>query len=87
MYGCCIDPVRWDWNTVWDQASQQYIMVEGRPVIAYCVGTLALYDLNGWREPVRKMLSQESSRGFSVPGKERRLSILQGLGDKISGDM
>ena len=73
---------------------KQYIEAGGRPVIGYCIECLALHRgvdaiqivaQPCWREKIRECLEtfdrDGKFRGFSDPGENRQLSILQGLED------
>lgn len=68
---------------------KQYLEVEGRPIIAYCLQTLEEHpEIDGiqvvaeveWHSLIREWCGQKL-RGFSQPGKNRQLSILSGLED------
>lgn len=80
---------------------KQYIEVDGKPIIFYCLETLLLHpEIDGvqivadptWQQVILKELERVSAisgglqkfRGFSVPGKTRQLSILNGLEDILS---
>lgn len=73
---------------------KQYIEVEGRPILFYCVETLSecpkidaiqIVADSEWQEQIRQGLSrydcQKKFRGFSLPGENRQLSIFHGLED------
>lgn len=76
---------------------KQYIKVCGRPIISYCLERLAAHDQidaiqivadKGWHEFIMEGMERSASRnavakfkGFSEPGKNRQLSILNGLCD------
>ena len=73
---------------------KQYIRVGGRPVIAYCLeGLLACGSIHAvqivadeqWREMIGECIAAagapEKLRGFSAPGEDRQLSVLNGLVD------
>ena len=73
---------------------KQYIEVAGRPIITYCIKTLSAHDAvdviwivaeKEWQEKIiawLKMYGLESKvKGFSLPGENRQLSILNGLED------
>jgi len=80
---------------------KQYIEINDRPIISYCLETLLSHpeidavqivaDL-AWQKVILKEVERVSSafgslqkfRGFSVPGKTRQLSILNGLEDILS---
>lgn len=76
---------------------KQYIEVAGRPIITYCIKTLSAHEAvdaiwivaeKEWQEKIiswLKMYGLESKvKGFSMPGKNRQLSILNGLEDIVS---
>lgn len=77
---------------------KQYIEVNGKPVIAYCLRTLFFHEEidavqivadEMWQQKILQcMESPDKFRGFSKPGKTRQLSIVNGLGDigKYAGD-
>ncbi|MCM1106124.1 MAG: 2-C-methyl-D-erythritol 4-phosphate cytidylyltransferase [Blautia sp.] len=80
---------------------KQYIEVGGRPVVAYCLETLAKSDKidgiqmvadSGWHglltDTLEKLNAAEKFRGFSEPGENRQLSIWNGLNDirEYAGD-
>lgn len=73
---------------------KQYIEVAGKPVITYCIKTLSAHkDVDGiwivaekeWQDKILswlKMYGLEAKiKGFSLPGENRQLSILNGLED------
>lgn len=77
---------------------KQYIEVDGKPIISYCLSLLAEHKrVDGiqivademWREFIQNKMYQEEVnesyrrkfKGFSKPGKNRQLSILEGLKD------
>lgn len=73
---------------------KQYIEVAGRPIITYCIKTLSAHvcvDIiwivaeKEWQNKILawlKMYGLESKvKGFSLPGENRQLSILNGLED------
>lgn len=73
---------------------KQYIEVGGKPIFSYCVETLAKSPLvdgvqivaeKNWRKEILKWISSGNARqkfnGFSDPGENRQLSILNGLAD------
>ncbi len=73
---------------------KQYIEIGGRPVISYCIRRLSMHHAVDavqivaeplWQEQIRKWLEiedvEKKFRGFSLPGKNRQLSILHGLED------
>ena len=68
---------------------KQYLEVAGRPVIAYCLRTLEAHDCidaiqivaeEEWR-PLIQVWAGDKLRGFSPPGENRQMSILNGLED------
>ncbi len=74
---------------------KQYIRVEGRMLIAFCLDMFSRHDrIDGiwivaadeWKneildEAVRCGISADVIKGFSLPGKNRQLSIFNGLKD------
>lgn len=74
---------------------KQYLEVCGKPVIFYCMKRLFDYDGidavqivadKQWHGPILRMMENEKNallkfRGFSAPGTNRQLSILNGLAD------
>lgn len=72
---------------------KQYIEVKGRPIIAYCLQTLLSHEGidavqivadEMWHETIldcMEHLQSDGFRGFSAPGENRQLSILNGLED------
>lgn len=72
---------------------KQYIEINGRPVISYCMECLFSHEGidavqivadSLWREvitEVKEKVAWRKFRGFSEPGKTRQLSILNGLED------
>lgn len=73
---------------------KQYIEVAGRPIITYCIKTLHAHELvdaiwvvaeKEWQGKILswlKMYGLEGSiKGFSLPGTNRQMSILNGLED------
>ncbi len=73
---------------------KQYIEVSGRPIITYCIKTLSAHEAvdviwivaeKEWQEKIiawLKMFGLETKvKGFSLPGENRQLSILNGLED------
>lgn len=73
---------------------KQYIEVNGRMIISYCLETLAANDDidaiqivadPSWQEEICKWMKisgvEKKFRGFSAPGENRQLSILNGLED------
>lgn len=68
---------------------KQYLEVAGRPIIAYCLETMTEYAgidaiqivaEEMWRPLIRKWAG-EKLKGFSEPGRNRQMSILNGLED------
>lgn len=77
-----------------DSIPKQYIEVEGRPIITYCIETLSKNDkidaicivaASEWQSDILRWLKefnlQDKFNGFSVPGVNRQLSIYNGLCD------
>lgn len=73
---------------------KQYIEVAGRPIITYCIKTLSAHDAvdviwivaeKEWQEKIIAWLKMyglaTKVKGFSLPGENRQLSILNGLED------
>lgn len=69
---------------------KQYIKVGGKPIISYCLDTLNEHEEidaiwivadEMWHSYILKHISIEKFRGFSIPGKNRQMSIWQGLCD------
>ena len=73
---------------------KQYIEVAGRPIITYCIKTFSVHEQvdviwivaeKEWQDKISmwlKMYGLESKvKGFSFPGENRQLSILNGLED------
>ena len=73
---------------------KQYIEVNGRTILSYCLETLLVHsEIDGvqivadpsWQqmilEDVEKLHGKEKFRGFSSPGATRQLSVLSGLTD------
>lgn len=73
---------------------KQYIEVGGKPMIAYCIEMLSLHAgidavwivaAGEWQELIAESLKDSDInnkfRGFSEPGENRQLSILNGLED------
>lgn len=73
------------------ETPKQYIEVKEKPIIAYCLQTLFSHEGidtvqivadEMWQKTILGcMESPEKFRGFSLPGKNRQLSILSGLED------
>ena len=81
---------------------KQYIEVNDRPVISYCIERLSRHEAvsaiqivasQEWQEPIRGWLEQYDVNrkfcGFSPPGENRQLSICHGLEDirAYAGDL
>lgn len=73
---------------------KQYIKVGDRPIISYCIESLSLHEgidaiqivaALAWQEQIRKVLADfdwnKKFCGFSHPGSNRQMSILNGLED------
>lgn len=72
---------------------KQYLEVEGKPVIAYCLRTFSQHEQidkiqivadEQWHGFIEKCALQEGCtglQGFSAPGENRQLSIWNGLQD------
>lgn len=69
---------------------KQYIELKSRPVIAYCLDKFTAHPLidsiqivadDLWRDYICGFISSDKFRGFSSPGKNRQLSIFNGLSD------
>ena len=70
---------------------KQYIKVNGRPVISWCMERLAAHPKidaiqivadKMWRDTISECVKfTDKFKGFSVPGENRQLSILHGLED------
>lgn len=73
---------------------KQYMEVDGRPIISYCIERLSLHaridafwivadaDWHGFvSDCLEKYDEGKKFRGFSMPGENRQLSILNGLMD------
>ena len=71
---------------------KQYLQVGTKPIISYSFRTLSQHHLvdaiqivadSPWQEPIRQWLKEadpeKKFKGFSLPGKNRQLSILHGL--------
>ena len=76
---------------------KQYIEVNGRTILSYCLETLLAHsEIDGvqivadpsWQqmilEDVEKLHGKEKFHGFSSPGATRQLSILSGLTDVLT---
>lgn len=73
---------------------KQYIEVQGKPILLYCLETLCssneidavqIVAAKEWQDNIFSWLEAsgmaEKCKGFSLPGKNRQLSILHGLAD------
>lgn len=73
---------------------KQYIEINGRPVIGYCLDTVMKHEKidavqivadTAWQEFIREYMTENcfsgKFRGFSLPGENRQLSIFNGLTD------
>lgn len=73
---------------------KQYIEVGEKPIISYCIECLSSHNGIGaiwivaaveWQEQIKKWLEQSDIYGkflgFSIPGENRQLSIMNGLED------
>lgn len=69
---------------------KQYMEVGGKPMVSYCMETLTacgkidgiqIVAAEAWRDFIRENVRMEKVLGFSMPGKTRQLSILNGLED------
>lgn len=71
---------------------KQYIEVYGKPIISYCIESLSAHRQidaiqiiadSAWQKPIQSWLPAyepgKKFRGFSAPGSNRQLSILNGL--------
>jgi len=67
---------------------KQYIKVGGKPVISYCVETLTSHEMidyiviaadNEWQNFILENVSDEKLHGFSQPGRNRQMSVFNGL--------
>ncbi len=67
---------------------KQYIEVNGKPIISYCMDTLTAHNEvdaiwivadEMWHDYILNNISMKKFRGFSAPGRNRQLSIWQGL--------
>lgn len=76
---------------------KQYIEVNGRIILSYCLETLLVHsEIDGvqivadpsWQqavlEDVEKLHGKEKFRGFSSPGATRQVSVLSGLTDILT---
>lgn len=73
------------------QVPKQYVMVQGRMIVIHTLMKLCRHKKidavhvvceNAWREPILTELHDATKlRGFSAPGANRQLSILNGLRD------
>lgn len=77
-----------------NEIPKQYIEVGGKPIIAYClevitgheqIDALQIVADTAWHSMIKNVLRSinavEKFQGFSIPGKKRQLSILNGLDD------
>ncbi len=80
---------------------KQYIEINGRPVISYCIEQISCHkevhaiqivaELH-WQEQIKECLEKYDAgrkfRGFSTPGENRQLSVYHGLEDirQYAGD-
>ena len=69
---------------------KQYIEINGKPVISYCLDVFAEHSLidaiqvvadDMWHEYIQKCFDSAKFKGFSRPGENRQLSIYNGLCD------
>lgn len=73
---------------------KQYIHINGRPIISYCIEQISKHERidaiqivadKSWHSQIRECLEEYDIKGkfkgFSVPGKNRQLSIFNGLQD------
>lgn len=69
---------------------KQYIELNSKPVIAYCLDKFTAHPLidsiqivadDLWRDYITGFIISDKFRGFSSPGKNRQLSIFNGLSD------
>ena len=73
---------------------KQYIEVGEKPIISYCIECLSSHNRIDaiwivaaveWQEQIKKWLEQadicRKFLGFSIPGENRQLSIMNGLED------
>lgn len=73
---------------------KQYIEVNGKPIISYCIESLSAHGQidvihivaeSDWQDQIKMWLASfglgKKLHGFSNPGKNRQLSILHGLSD------
>ena len=71
---------------------KQYIEVNGKPIISYCIESLSAHGQidvihivaeSDWQDQIKMWLASfglgKKLHGFSNPGKNRQLSILHGL--------
>ena len=73
---------------------KQYVSVAGRMIVSHCLETLCRHPMIDvvqivaaeiWRDDImRECPFREKLKGFSVPGENRQLSILNGLRDVAS---
>ncbi len=69
---------------------KQYITIEGKPIISYCLETMVNHSMidciqivadNKWHDFILNEIHSDKFKGFSKPGKTRQLSIYNGLTD------
>lgn len=69
---------------------KQYIKVDGKPIISYCLETIAAHPMidavqvvanADWHDLISYAFVSDKFRGFSAPGANRQLSIYNGLSD------
>lgn len=73
---------------------KQYIKIGGRPIISYCIEQISRHEMidaiqvvadQSWHAPIRECMEKYGIngklKGFSAPGKNRQLSIFNGLQD------
>lgn len=81
-------------NRMEENVPKQYIEVCGKPVFSYCfdnlfqhkmIDTVQIVSAPEWQNTIKMWLPKDESckkfRGFSKPGENRQLSILQGIED------
>ena len=77
-------------NRAGDVCQKQYIEVNGKPMIAYCIQTLTEHlEIAGiwivadeaWHKYILEHIPTDKFLGFSIPGDNRQLSIWSGLQD------
>lgn len=69
---------------------KQYIEVNGKPIISYCLDTFVNHDYidnlqivadRSWHKYISQFIPANKFKGFSSPGENRQLSIYNGLCD------